>query len=74
MQDPNVTLTLKEMKGIARKLQAGHAMETEGEAKAWPDLPEDEQRMWMRLARRAVSATIKALADADAPLPGDTDL
>ena len=36
MDDANA-LPLKELKGIARKLQAGHAMETTGDAKAWVD-------------------------------------
>lgn len=64
MEDANATPGLKAMKGIARKLQAGHAMETTGDAKPWPDLTEEERELWMRLARPAVSATINALADA----------
>ena len=72
MKDANATLSLKAMKGIARKLQAGYAMETTGDVKPWPDLTEDEHRLWMRLARRAVSATLQAMADADAA-PSLTD-
>jgi len=72
MQDANAPPDLKAMKAIARKLQAGHAMETTGEALPWLDLTEDERKLWMRLARRAVSATIKALEAADAaPSPRD---
>ena len=45
MKDANATLSLKAMKGIARKLQAGHAMETTGDVKPWPDLTEDERKL-----------------------------
>ena len=57
-------LDQKAIRTIARKLQAGHAKETGGDVTPWLDLADDERKLWMRLAKRAVNATLKELADA----------
>ena len=71
-QQVSADLDQKAMRIIARKLQAGHAKETAGDVTPWLDLADEERKLWMRLAKRAVNATLKELANAgDAALPSE---
>jgi len=72
MDITKTTLDRRAVRRIARKLQAGHAKETGGDVTPWLDLADDERKLWMRLAKRAVNATLKELANAgDAALPSE---
>ncbi len=62
MRVTKTTLERKALTRIARKLQAGHSKETTGDVTAWTDLPDQEQKLWIRLATRAVNAAIEELA------------
>ena len=57
----NTDLVLK----VAKKLQGGHSKHTAGEAVKWKDVPADEKKLWLRLARRAA-----AILGAAENLPG----
>jgi hypothetical protein len=58
-------LSPRALRRIARKLQAGHAKETTDQVPTWADLPDEERRLWLRLAARAVAATIQELTAID---------
>lgn len=64
MPTTKVPLERRALTRIARKLQAGHAKETTGDVTPWTDLADDERRLWMRLAQRAVNATLQEMASA----------
>lgn len=53
------------LRRIARLLQAGHAKETAEEAQRWSELAEQERKLWIRLAGRAATATIRELTAMD---------
>jgi hypothetical protein len=64
MQMTKTTLERRALTKIARKLQAGHAKETTGDVTPWTDLADEERKLWMRLAQRAVNATLQEMASA----------
>ena len=65
MQMTNTPLERRALTKIARKLQAGHGKETTGDVTPWTDLADQERKLWMRLANRAVNATLEEMAKAD---------
>jgi hypothetical protein len=40
---------------VAKNLQGGHSKHHAGEAAKWKDIPADEKKLWIRLARRAAT-------------------
>lgn len=50
---------------VAKNLQGGHSKHNAGEAVKWKDVPADEKKLWLRLARRAA-----AIFGAAESLPG----
>jgi hypothetical protein len=65
MQMTKTPLERKALTKIARKLQAGHAKETTGDVTPWTDLADEDRRLWMRLAKRAMNAILQELDNAD---------
>lgn len=53
------------LRRIARKLHAGYAKETTDCAPRWSDIGDEKRKLWMRLAARAATATIRELTAMD---------
>jgi hypothetical protein len=46
---------------VAKTLQGSFSKQTAGEARKWRDVPPDEKKMWVRLARAAQKQIVEAL-------------
>lgn len=46
---------------VAKTLQGSYSKQTAGEARKWRDVPPDEKKIWMRLARTAQKQIVEAL-------------
>jgi hypothetical protein len=47
---------------VAKNLQGGFTRQTTGEARKWRDVPPDEKKLWVRLARTARKVVVEAEA------------
>jgi hypothetical protein len=58
---------------LAKNLQGGFTKQTTGTPRKWRDVPPDQRRIWLRLARTAMKIVMSDLAatapPADAPGP-----
>ncbi len=45
---------------VAKNLQGGFSRQTTGETRKWRDVPPDEKKLWMRLARTARKIVVDA--------------
>jgi len=73
MDDASATISTKAVKAIARKMQAGHEMETTGKVRHWAEFTDAERSLWVRLAKRAATATIAAVGARTSPPSPDKD-
>jgi hypothetical protein len=51
---------------VAKNLQGGFTRQTTGEPRKWRDVPPDEKKLWIRLARTARKVVVEAEAAAGA--------